>query len=679
MAPQNFSSIPPRPSATALRSPTEGSLHRIATLVWLLQGAAFFAIGAAWALFPACFVPSAAGPSELCLWASPVGLDRLAIAAVQLRVPFALAFAMASLFAAMREDAEARSAYARAFFATHTVWAAVDFYRSLHTPSARWTLVDAVFLLPFLANLVFAIGLRAVKPRWRRLSGSASTLPPGLWLLWAVQGFVCVLGGLLVIFDARQVLTLAKYGPCVFDAIGRLPLCGARADVPVEVPAAAVDALRVLGGPAVGLGMLSWSAMRAEHEWLWRMYAQSATLVFSAWFVTLLVTWGGGGYAPLTGFLLCLPPLVLAVANQRLAGPPRDNFAEDLGEAPVGWILMDLFCGPMLAIQSIVSGRRATHLAGVAAKGSFTVVEPPANGPQRPRHEFFAPGRLFPAVVRYAGATWRDQAALDVRGCALRLALPGEPSPFDMGMNTGSVSAVDNLVGFALLVFSKWMPLWVMRPQLKKSWRTREVAIIGLRRAPECYSTLHFYSQTVRLWVDPDDVRWLVRYRIVPEDPSIQETGLPDARDIGALWERGRRKGEDRPTDYLSQELCVRLEGSRTLRFRFQGQFHRPSPGDETAWYNAGVEWPEDTHPWLDIGIVELDTPLEEDEAELLEFNSGNHPGSLGVPMAPSAWDYRSLADSERRIIQRLQALRRWRYGVFGLPERLARAPRKRP
>lgn len=679
MATNISNSVPPRAAAVIFRAPGEGSLHRAATLVWLLQGALFLAVAFAWGFFPACFVGASARPTELCLWSSPVGLDRLGVSAVQLRVPFALAFAMASLFAAMREDASARAKYARAFCATLTVWAAVDVYRSLHGVPAAWLLVDGVFVVPFVANVVFALGLREETPRWRRLSGSASTLPPGLWLLWAVQGLLCVASGVAVIFGAHTSLALAKYGPCALGALARLPLCAGSGATSAEVPHAAVDALRVLGAPGVGLGMLSWSAMRAEHEWLWRMYAQSATIVFSAWFVALLVTWGGGGYAPLTGLALCVPPLLLAVANHRLAGPRRESFAEDLGQAPEGWILMDLFCGPMLALQSILSGRRATHLAGVAARGSFTVLPLPAEGERRPEHEFFAPGKTFPAVVRFAGATWRDQAALDVRGCALRLALPGELSPFDMGLNTGSVSAASHLVGFALLVFSKWLPKAAMRPQLKKSWRTREVAIIGLRRAPECYSTLHYYSQTVRIWVDPHDVRWLVRYRFVPEDPTAPETGLPDQRDIDALWERARRPEEKRPTDYLSQELCVRLEGPRSLRFRFQGQFHKPGLGDGTAWYNAGVEWPEDTHPWRDIAIVELDTPLEEDETELLEFNAGNHPGSLGVPMAPSAWDYRSLADSERRIIQRLQALRRWRYGAFGLPKRLSLASRKRP
>ena len=682
MADTQSNSLRPRASTTISHAPSEGSLHRVATVVWLLQALLFFAVAAVWALAPACLVAWGSWPSELCLWATPSGLDRLAVAAVRLRLPFALAFGLASIFAAMREDAEARGAYARAFSATFAVWAAVDVHRVTHGVAPVWLVPDAVFVLPFLANVAFALGIRAEKPRWRRLSGTASTLPPGLWLLWAAQGLACVAAGVAVTFFTREALLLGRFGPCAFDPHHHTALCAFLRVEVGDVPDAAVDALRMLGGPGVGLGLLSWSAMRAEHEWLWRMYAQSAAIVFGAWFLAVFVTFvGGGGYSPVAGVLFCAPPLALAVANLRLAGPRRESFAEDVGEQPEGWILMDLFTGPMLAVQSLLSGRRSTHVAGAGAKGTFTVL--PRKGgpdaPERPDHEFFAAGKGFPAVVRFSNVTWRDQAALDVRGCALRLALPGEPSPFDLGMNTGAVSPTPNVVVFATFVLSKWLPKSVLRKQLQKSWRHRETGVIGLRRAPDCYSTLRYYSQTVRLWVDPNDTRWLVRYRLVPADPEVKETGLPDERDYAAFWERGRRPEEKRPTDYLSQELTVRLEGPRTLSFRFQGQFHKPAPGDGTAWFNSTVEWPEDTHPWVDIAAVVLESALEEDETEVLEFNAGNHPGSLAVPMSPSAFDYRSLADSERRIIRRLQALRRWRYGVFGLPQRIALAPRKKP
>lgn len=622
-----------------------GSTQRLATLVWIIQAFLFLGSAGLWFFWPRAFRGVTPGVDA--------ALDANA---VRLRAPFALAFAMASAYAAMRENADARRTYARGFALTFLVWAAVQ---------GNWlvrghplVLSDAALLaLPATANLLFALTLHADPPKWRRLSGSASTLPSSLWLLWIAQGFAFVSAGLLLLLAPEFVLRWTLDGPIT--------------------PAAAASAaghLRFLAPMTLGIGVFSWSALRAEQEWLWRVYASSTSAFLGAWFVTFALVWNER-YSTVAGFVLTLGGAFFLLGNQALQGPRINAYAEDIGRGPDGWVLMDLLTGPMLAVQSLLSGRRSTHVVGTAARGTFTVVA----DLDCPENDFFRAGDTFPAVVRFSNVTWRDQAAMDVRGCALRLALPGEVSPFDMGMNTGSVSPVENVVEFGAFVLSKWLPVSVAAAVMRGSWRKREDAVMGMRRAPTCYSTLRYYSQTVRLWVDAADVRHLVRYRLIPEDPAVKETGLPDARDYERLWDRQRRPDETRSSDYLTHELQRRLEGARSLRFRFQAQFHRPRAGDGTHWYNSTMAWPEESHPWRDLALVQLDTPLTDSECERLEFNAGSHPHSLGVPLSPDARDYRSLADSERRIIRKLQALRRWRVGAFGLPRFGDHAPRKRP
>ncbi len=91
-------------------------------------------------------------------------------------------------------------------------------------------------------------------------------------------------------------------------------------------------------------------------------------------------------------------------------------------------------------------------------------------------------------------------------------------------------------------------------------------------------------------------------------------------------------------------------------------------PGDTDDWYNASVEWDERECPWIDVGRVDLDQPMSDADCELLQFNPGNHPMTLGVPRSSSPLDFRSMGDSEARVVRALQRFRLWMYKVFGPP-----------
>ena len=339
---------------------------------------------------------------------------------------------------------------------------------------------------------------------------------------------------------------------------------------------------------------------------------------------------------------------------------------DENGSLQKGWTLLDVPAGPFLALQGALKKRRATHAMGVAASGTFQVVDEPTF----PAHDFFLPARKFPLQARYATLSSLDDASNDVRGVAIRLAANvDEPSPFDMLMNSGPIAGPATMATFTVGVITRWLPQRVFDNAVEKNIQYREALISGRRRAPDSFATLRFYSQTVRYWLSTDGVRYLVRYRMVPADPSVKESGIPSTEDAAQIWKRDRYPTEHRPSDYLRQEVRNRLAAGNAVNLMFQAQFHRPQPGDTLDWFNSGVDWIEDDHPWHDVARVQLDAALTDEQAELLCFNSSNHPASLSVPIADSPFDYRSVADSERRVIAQLQKYRLRIYKLFGFPK----------
>lgn len=158
----------------------------------------------------------------------------------------------------------------------------------------------------------------------------------------------------------------------------------------------------------------------------------------------------------------------------------------------------------------------------------------------------------------------------------------------------------------------------------------------------------------------------LVRYRCAPADLGL-ESGLPSDADASHIWIRTRLPGDDRAPNYLRQELRDRLTGAPVV-MRLQAQFHRPRPGESLEWFNASLDWDEATHPWRDLGTIELHEALDDPDTELLQFDPGNHPPTLGIPIAHSPFDYRSMGDSEARVVRALQRTRLWMYDTFGFP-----------
>ena len=506
----------------------------------------------------------------------------------------------------------------------------------------------------FLAVIAFCAVIHALYAVWpadpaagRRLSGSANTRPPSLWALWLAQGLMFLAAaGLLFFWFQRDSffgflrgVSDARYG-ALFERL--------KAIYPAFM---------------IAMALFSFLSMQASREWLWK----ARCLIFAAFWAVellgLLVAWNTA-VSQAWGAAAAIWSLLLLVVHIKFHRSHGEWFSEEVGEGPDGWILIDLVLGPFLLLKTLLTGRRASHARGVAAWGSFRVL-PPGERPY-PEHDFFTPGRELPLRIRFANERTDDDVAADARGAAIRLS-SSDQSPFDLLLSTGSYSAAENVLEMGKIAVAGALGR-PGRRWLAKDRRFLEGGIAALRRAPESYTQLWYYSQTVRFWVAQDNERYLVRYRLVPWPLPDEESGLPVSLDD--FVDRRRSPKDRRPTDYLRRELKMRLEADRRDVLRLQAQFHKIRPEDGVQWYNPATDWHADRHPWIDLAELTLEDVLSDEDAERLCFNPDNAPSSLGTPVSRSFFDHRSIADSERRVMRRVQSLRRWMNETFGLPSR---------
>lgn len=600
------------------------------------------------------------GVRECCLMSSDPEAQ-LILAWARMLVPFILALSLLSLQAAMRTDTRLRRTMA-AIFASVFGSLSYQLY-SNQTDAARSPQRLAVVIATgvfFTCNVLCV--LWPVARSNRPMSGSANTRPSQLWVLWAFQGLVFVgLAVLLARVDVSQYL-LARPMQHVYEPV--------------------LATIREVAPPFyLAMGLVSLAATRASREWVWLGFVRTFVAFYVAWLLLFLFVWGGE--FAVTNALVVPPVLALLVGNL-IYVQNRVWSSEEVGEGPDGWVMTDLVAGPVLMLSTLFTRRRGMYARGVAATGIFTL----AGNSKRPRHEFFdghvddlvdpdadSPKRAHTkkrvGLVRFSTARGHDDAGLEVRGAALRIS--GTIGSIDLFLSTGAHSAVENVVEYALLIVAGAFGRRGLELLADLSPRIREGGIAGLRRAPSCFSRLHYHSQVVRFWVDTRGERHLVRYRLVPAPPKGEEdekgeSGLPTERDV--FWKRERTRTERRAPDYLRRELKRRLQGGATIELRLQAQFHELASADGVHWYNPGVDWyaGEGQHPWVDIGHIELDHALSDEEAEMLQFDPTNAPPSLGTPVSRGIFDFRSIADSQQRVIPRIQNVRRWIASQLGPP-----------
>lgn len=616
---------------------------------WLTQFAILLVWGLTWFLFPATTLSLLAG--------KPVAeLSSGAIDQLRMSAPYLLGHCGFTLFAMMTRRTRMKRGMASVFALMFGLWGVVNI-------AGIWLGEYGLAAIPFalipiglsLGNLGLAI---PTPPHWAVAedAGDSSTKPPFAFFLWVIQGTTLFVGAMAFLMIPRTVLSLISGEPA--ESLTFL----------------AVHQTSLLGAISIGMGLLSGLAVYVHSSFAWRGFAWFFAVFFSLWTLSIgwILVWGN--YA-LPVLQVLLPGLIFLPANIWVFRMRGEFDPGDVQRHSDSWTPLDLWAGPLMALSVLRTGRRSSHLIGVAAKGVF---HPGAllardatsisNETSRvPANEFFQQIER-PVIVRFANLTQLDDASLDVRGCAVKFSQHPVESPFDLLMNTGSYCPADTIVAFASFVLSKFLPVRIVEKATRRNPVAREGGVAGLRRAPASYGGLNYYGQIIRYWSDPDGRRYLVRYRCRPDDTVFpKETGLPDAEDASHVWLRDRLQTEDRPSDYLRQELKDRIQ-KEPIRMNLQAQFHLPESGDSEEWYNPSVDWDEQTHPWMDLGQIELDETLPDAEAEVLQFNPGNHPECLGIPSSTGPFGYRSMGESEVRVVNSLARMRVWMYGQYGLP-----------
>ena len=319
----------------------------------------------------------------------------------------------------------------------------------------------------------------------------------------------------------------------------------------------------------------------------------------------------------------------------------------------------------LVVLSSLLGRRRFTHDLGVAAAGTLRIVDEPAF----PAHEFFAAGRAFPCRVRHADDVYFDNAKLVLRGASVKFADAEVKSPLDLILNSGAINVTPTVREFLEFIpptmkgrGDHYLPLFERHPV------ARRASELGVRRNPESYSRVHYYSQVPEGFVAGDGEPRLARYRLLPKAGGA-ESGLPSGADLAAFPNQARVQDDDRPRTYLVEEFNRRVH-DHGVGYRLQLQLHEVSADDGVEVYNSGEEWDEATHPWHDLATIELDRPLGRAESCRTTFYLRNRPPSLPLLPARSIDDYNSI-NHVRAATGPGRTARRLAYKLFGLPAAL--------
>lgn len=613
--------------------------------LWVVQALLLFVGGIFCLFFPYALVDAIVNNQD-------VNPEHYHYAADALRVTGSLVLGLSgfTVFALMLCQTVSRRRFAILFLACFaalslTLWAA--FASGLY--DATVILFCAVLTLLAIFNLNWALQAPPGK-KLQNNAGVAGSKPPSSWAAWFFQLLVLATAAIALFFAAEHALAFLSEG-------GNLNL-DADAQLLVHHQWQLVGIMTAVFAGLSGFGMV------AQRESLWRGFAFLSSATFLVVALTLVFVTFTDRYH-LASLSMVAAAVVFFYMNRSIMRHPA-TWETDDSDIEDAWTLLDLVAGPLMALSVIMKKRRSSHLLGVGARGRLVVAGTEGAPSAFPAHDLFQPGREFPVSVRFANLTETDDAALDVRGFSVKFSHHRYQSPLDLLMNTGTYCPAFNLVTFAGFVASKFVPEWGSRAIVRKNLVAREGGIAGLRRAPDSFANLHYYGQLVRHWVDAGGVRHLVRYRAIP-DTDLPESGLPSDDDASHIWKRERLPDESRATNYLRQELIERVE-RQGVTMVLQAQFHTPKPGDTKDWYNPSVEWDERQCPWMTLGRMELDEAMSDVDTELLQFNPNNHPYTLGIPASQSPLDFRSMADSEARVVGALQRVRLWMYSVFGPP-----------
>ena len=327
------------------------------------------------------------------------------------------------------------------------------------------------------------------------------------------------------------------------------------------------------------------------------------------------------------------------------------------------WFYTKLFTIALTIGGSLFLRARMSHNNGIGAKGKVTIVD----NPEFVLHPFFEANKTFPCRIRHAAASFMDDAMRVVRSMSIKFADTEFKSPFDLELNTGKVALFWSVASFCRFAKYKKTKYGIQYHQYYKNYPAGvRGAKSGMRRNPTSFDNLHYYSQTPLYYIGSDTVKRYAKYRVIPFE-DVLESGLLDKTDLSEPSENQRiLPGEQRTRNYLKEEYIKRVARG-PVKYKLQIQLHTAADDDDKEIFNCCREWEEDNHPWMDLGVIEIEKTLSWKESCLMAFSLGNLPKGLGILPSDSIYDYNSL-NYMRRHSELARITRVWSYKLFGVP-----------
>lgn len=298
--------------------------------------------------------------------------------------------------------------------------------------------------------------------------------------------------------------------------------------------------------------------------------------------------------------------------------------------------------GAFFGVHSARSGLRGTHLPGMGARGIARI----RDSLDIPEHAFFRPGRTFACRLRHSNASFADDAALVIRGAALKFDDSDGGGPFDLLMNTGATPAFYcpwSFMEFARARGACTLDNWEPQRELLRNLPAFHVgAIGGMRAAPTSYADLSYYSQAAVPYRSLDGGHYCIRYRMVRPDLE-HESGLLTPDQQRRVHDQRRDPADPRPHDYLRTEFHDRVQDGG-VAYGLQVQLRAIDTATDThELFNPMRLWDTARWPWHDLADIELYAPLTAEENAATRFWPGNKPAGLGLFDAVAARDYNAL------------------------------------
>ena len=549
---------------------------------------------------------------------------------IRLAAPFVLAISLFTLVGLL--DPRSRTSLARFFTAAMLFQLLAFLFAVLTKGYATGVFVAMGFVGVFLViNLTYAFRYSRKDPPQDN-AGIALNRPPQLWILWAIQAGLYFVAGVVALVSPHLMGHLV-----LSDELTHL------ADEPQLE-----NRLRLTGTWSIVMALLTGFALGVRTDKVWRSCGWMFVCVFSLFTVVAIINLHYGDYSIL-GVMYLMQGPILAILTLFLLKKKDPWFRENVQESE-GWSLSDIPGGVALSLKPVFQGKLPIHHVGRVVDGTLRLRK--EFDEEIPEHPIFEPGARYKVHLRFSNQTQSDDAALDVRGCALCISTE-DVARLTIHMSTGTIApfrkARDIISGAPWALGGR-----LFDQRLKNDRYVRAGALAGMRRAPDSYLDLAYYSKITRHWVSPNEVLTQVRFRVRARrgDGEDPEATLPTLDDVLTRATRQRLRGETRPEDYLRQQLA-----QERRELVLEAQFHEPTEAGADAWYDPSVEWDALAYPWLPLGTIKIERVWDMEADETVPIADEKMHAGLGYPNSSGGTDPRSVGRSKSSVARTVRAL----------------------